>query len=55
MDKGRLNVTVFQNAKGQGEVGLQTAIALARGETVESPVWIPYELVTPENYKDYMK
>jgi inositol transport system substrate-binding protein len=55
MDKGRLNVTVFQNATGQGEGGIQAAIALACGQTVESPVWIPYELVTPENYKDYMK
>jgi inositol transport system substrate-binding protein len=55
MDKGRLNVTVFQNAVGQGEGGIKAAIALARGETVEQITWIPYELVTPENYKDYMK
>ena len=55
MDAGRLNVTVFQNAVGQGEGGIATAIALARGEPVEQVVWIPYELVTPENYKDYMK
>jgi inositol transport system substrate-binding protein len=54
MDKGRLNVTVFQNAKGQGEGGIKVAIALARGETVEQITWIPFELVTPENYKDYM-
>jgi inositol transport system substrate-binding protein len=55
MDKGRLNVTVFQNAVGQGEGGIQAAIALARGEEIEQITWIPYELVTPENYKDYMK
>ena len=55
MDKGRLDVTVFQNAKGQGEGGIATAVALARGEAVEPIVWIPYELVTPENYKEYMK
>ena len=55
MDKGRLNVTVFQNAKGQGEGGIQAAIALARGETIEQITWIPFELVTPENYKDYMQ
>jgi inositol transport system substrate-binding protein len=55
MDKGRLNVTVFQNAVGQGEGGVATAIALARGESVEQLVWVPYELVTPENYKEYMK
>jgi inositol transport system substrate-binding protein len=54
MDKGRLNVTVFQNAKGQGEGGIKVAIALAKGETVEQFTWIPFELVTPENYKNYM-
>jgi inositol transport system substrate-binding protein len=54
MDKARLNVTVFQNAKGQGEGGIQAAIALARGEKIDQITWIPFELVTPENYKDYM-
>jgi inositol transport system substrate-binding protein len=55
MDKGRLNVTVFQNAVGQGEGGIKAAIALARGEEVEQITWVPYELVTPENFKGYMK
>ncbi len=55
MDKGRLDVTVFQNAKGQGEGGIQAAIALARGETIDQITWIPFELVTPENYKDFMQ
>jgi inositol transport system substrate-binding protein len=55
MDKGRLNVTVFQNAKGQGEGGIKAAIALAKGEQIEQITWVPFELVTPENYKDYMK
>jgi inositol transport system substrate-binding protein len=55
MDKGRLNVTVFQNAKGQGEGGIKVAIALARGEAVEQFTWIPFELVTPENYQTYMQ
>ena len=54
MDKGRLNMTVFQNAKGQGEAGIKAAIALARGEKTDQLVWVPYEPVTPENYKDYM-
>jgi inositol transport system substrate-binding protein len=54
MDKGRLNVTVFQNAKGQGEGGIKAAIALAKGETIDQITWIPFELVTPENYKNYM-
>lgn len=55
MEKGRLSVTVFQNAAGQGEGGIKAAIALARGEAIEQITWIPYELVTPENYTDYMK
>src|SRR5262245_1186830 len=55
MDKGRLNVTVFQNAKGQGDGGIKVAIALAKGESVEKYTWIPFELVTPENYKTYMQ
>jgi ABC-type sugar transport system substrate-binding protein len=28
---------------------------MAKGETVESRVWIPYVKVTPENYKEFMK
>lgn len=55
MDKGRLNVTVFQNAKGQGEGGIKAAIALARGEQIEQITWVPFELVTPDNYKEYMQ
>jgi inositol transport system substrate-binding protein len=55
MDKGRLNVTVFQNAKGQGEGGIKAAIALAKGEQIEQITWVPFELVTPENYKEYMQ
>jgi inositol transport system substrate-binding protein len=55
MDKKRLDVTVFQNAKGQGEGGIKVAIALAKGQSVEKYTWIPFELVTPDNYKTYMQ
>jgi inositol transport system substrate-binding protein len=54
MDKGRLNVTVFQNAKEQGVGGIKTAVALAGGDKADMRVWVPYELVTPENYKQYL-
>src|SRR5262249_52461631 len=33
----------------------KAAIALAKGEEIEQITWIPYEPVTPDNYKDYMK
>ncbi len=55
MEKGNLDVTVFQDAKGQGRGAVETAVKLIKGEKVESFVWIPFELVTPENYKEYLK
>ena len=54
MDQGRLNMTVFQNAAGQGARGIKAAIALARGEAIDRITWVPYEPVTPENYKLYL-
>lgn len=54
MQAGDLDVTVFQNAAGQGQGALDAALALARGEPVEREVWIPFELVTPANIGDYL-
>ncbi|PSJ46823.1 rhizopine-binding protein [Zobellella taiwanensis] len=54
LDKGMMDVTVFQDAKGQGKVAVDTAYKMARGEAVEKNIMIPYELVTPENYKEYV-
>ena len=54
MEAGELDVTVFQNATKQGEVAVQSAIAMANGEPVERNIWIPFELVTPENMGAYM-
>jgi ABC-type sugar transport system substrate-binding protein len=51
---GNLYVTVFQNAKGQGKGAVDTALALIKGEKVQSYVDIPFEKVTKDNYKDYL-
>ncbi|RYB92847.1 sugar ABC transporter substrate-binding protein [Ciceribacter ferrooxidans] len=53
MEAGDLDVTVFQNAAGQGKGSVDAALKLAKGEAVEKKVYIPFELVTPENLKDY--
>lgn len=53
MAAGDLDVTVFQNAAGQGAGAVNAALALARGEAVEKKVWVPFELVTPANLADY--
>ncbi|WP_414148514.1 sugar ABC transporter substrate-binding protein [Erwinia sp. BNK-24-b] len=46
---GKMVATVFQDAKGQGEGAVQTAVKLAKGETVEKDVDIPFQLITKEN------
>ncbi len=54
MKAGELDVTVFQNAAGQGKGAVDTAVALADGKQVESFVWVPFELVTPANMDKYL-
>lgn len=53
MDAGELEVTVFQDAKGQGQAGVDTAIQMINGEKVPSVVDVPYVLVTPEDTAKY--
>ncbi len=55
MKAGDEKVTVFQNAAGQGKGAVDAALALAAGKTVEKKVYIPFELVTPDNLANYMK
>ena len=54
MQAGDLDVTVFQDAFGQGRGSVDTAIALAKGETVDQKVYIPFKLVTPENMDEFL-
>ena len=54
MKAGELKVTVFQNAAGQGQGAVDTALKIIKGEKVPPMVWIPFELVTPANLSQYM-
>ena len=54
IEKGTLAVTVFQDARAQGRGAVDAALKLSRGEPIDSFVWIPFELVTRENYKTYV-
>ena len=55
MEAGDLEVTVFQDAEGQGKGGVDAAIELINGNTIPNNlVDIPYVLVTPANMKDYI-
>lgn len=53
MNGGDLDVSVFQNAAGQGQGAVDAALKLAKGEEVEKKVFVPFELVTPENLQTY--
>lgn len=54
MKAGGLRVTVFQNAPAQGRGAIDIALKLARHEAVPSFVWVPFELVTPDNLASYL-
>ncbi|MDW9408784.1 substrate-binding domain-containing protein [Sinorhizobium meliloti] len=53
MAAGDLDVTVFQNAIAQGAAAMDAAVALSRDQKTERQIWVPFELVTPENMKNY--
>jgi inositol transport system substrate-binding protein len=59
MEKGELNNTVFQDPVGQGEEAVNAAYLLVKKEpnpkVVDGNIWIPYQKVTKENYKSFMK
>ena len=54
MQAGDLDVTVFQDAAGQGKGSVDAALKLAKGEAVEQKVYIPFQLVTPANIGDFL-
>lgn len=51
---GSMIASDFQNAEGQMTGAIETAVKVVKGETVEKTYWIPFEMITPENYKDYI-
>lgn len=55
MAKGELEVTVFQDAAGQGGGAVAAAIKMKKGEPVEANIDIPYVLVTPANMAEFQK
>ena len=55
MKAGDLKVTVFQDAAGQGKGAVDAALALAAGKSLDKKVYIPFQLVTPENMDKFAK
>jgi len=55
MSKGNLNVSVLQDAAGQARAAVDAAYLLINKKPVVSPVWVPFRLVTKENYATFLK
>ncbi len=51
---GEMIASDFQNAEGQMTGALDAAIKAVKGEEVEKEIWIPFEMITPENYEEYV-
>lgn len=54
MKAGRLDVTVFQNAKGQGMAAIDTMVSAIEGKLTKKTVWVDYEAVTPDKVNEYI-
>ncbi|MBV4477805.1 sugar ABC transporter substrate-binding protein [Pseudomonas sp. B2M1-30] len=51
--RGSLAASVFQDAKGQADGSIDTAVKMARNEPVEPAVWVPFRLITPQNVDQF--
>jgi len=52
---GRLDATVFQDARAQGGMAVETAVKIIRKQPFEKQVFIPFKLVTRENVSQYLQ
>lgn len=52
---GKMDATVYQDCKGQAEGAIEAAYKLAKGESIEKEILIPFILVTTENVDEYLK
>ncbi|MDW9795222.1 substrate-binding domain-containing protein [Sinorhizobium meliloti] len=53
MAAGELDVSVFQDAVGQGKGSIDAALKLSKGEAVERKIYIPFELVRKANLAEF--
>ncbi|PWI33308.1 rhizopine-binding protein [Vibrio albus] len=52
---GELNVTVLQDALGQAKSAVEASYQMMANQHVPSPHWVPFRLVTSDNYEQFLK
>jgi inositol transport system substrate-binding protein len=55
MKAGDLKVTVFQDAAGQGSGAINAALDVIAGKSVDKKIYVPFQLVTPDNMDKFAK
>ncbi len=54
LEKGNLNATVFQDSQEQGKHAVEAAYEISQGGLVPNINWIPFKLITRDNYKEIL-
>ncbi len=54
VQNGGMIASDFQDAEGQIQGAIEAAIAVLNGEEVEKEIWIPFQMITPENAQEYV-
>ena len=52
--EGKVTASILQDSKTIGAKAVDIAVDLANGKTVEKEYDIPYQLITKENYTDFL-
>lgn len=53
---GRLNATIYQDAKGQGSKSIEMALKIIKKQQIDKrKIFIPFQLVTKENIDTFLK
>lgn len=51
---GKMKASILQDSKTIAETAIDVAIKLAKGEEIEKTYDIPYQVITIDNYKDFL-
>lgn len=54
VQNGGMIASDFQDAEGQISGAIDAAIAYLNGEEVDKEIWIPFQMITPENAEEYV-